>query len=390
MSGKIISNTSRLPELDGLRAMAILLVLFSHHLFTVPIAPVRYVVEMGWVGVDLFFVLSGFLIGGILLDQRTTTNYYRVFYLRRFLRIVPLYGLLVAPGLLILGLGLQSHFAGHSLASQNPYGMWLCALFLQNVGQGFGLNVPAYLGPTWSVAVEEQFYLLLPPLVRNFGVKRLLTILVLAILFAPLLRGILIFTMGDSGDNGENGNAVARICYVLLPCRWDSLLLGVVCAMAYRDAAFQKWIINQLRGLQIFWCVSALGSIVLLFSSQGHLDPKLGFLGYTLIDVWFACTLLLAVMNPPGGLHRFLSRPAFKPVATVSYGLYLLQSPMAAIVESPLHFAHIQYPKIGWTATGVSLLSLILTAVAAAISWKFFESRMIRMGHQHRYQPQGE
>ncbi len=120
MSDKTISGTSRLPELDGLRAMAILLVLFSHHLAPVPVASIRYVVEMGWVGVDLFFVLSGFLIGGILLDKRAAANYYRVFYLRRFLRIVPLYALLVLPGLLVLGFGLQSHFAGHSLANQSP------------------------------------------------------------------------------------------------------------------------------------------------------------------------------------------------------------------------------------------------------------------------------
>lgn len=385
MSGKIISNSSRLPELDGLRAIAILLVLLSHHLYTIPNDSIRHIVEMGWVGVDLFFVLSGFLIGGILLDQRTATNYYRVFYLRRFLRIVPLYGLLVLPGLLILGFGLQSLFAGHSLASQSVAGMWFCALFLQNAGLSFGFGVPGYLGPTWSVAVEEQFYLLLPPLVRKLQVKTLLKILVFAIIFAPILRGILILTFGDSGDAGNNGNPVSRMCYFLLPCRWDSLLLGVICAFAYRDESCQKWIGNQLRALQMFWCVAAMGSIFLLFSSQGHLDPRLGFLGYSLIDVWFASTLLLAVMNPIGGLHRLLSLSVFKPVATVSYGLYLLQSPMAAIVETPLKFARIQYPKVGWAATGVSLLSLILTFVAAAISWKFYESRMIRVGHQHRY-----
>jgi len=373
----MISNNSRLPELDGLRAVAILLVLFSHHLASVPVAGVRYVMEMGWVGVDLFFVLSGFLIGGILLDQHTTTNYYRVFYLRRFLRIVPLYALLVVPGLVILGFGLQSHFAGHSLANQAAAGIWFCPFFLQNVGPILGWDVPAYLGPTWSVAVEEQFYLLLPPVVRSFDVRKLLKVLVSAILFAPLLRGILIFIFGERA---------AAPCYVLLPCRWDSLLLGVVCAIAFRDAKFQQWLAGRTHRIQILWWFLGLGSIVLLFSSEGRLDPRLGFLGYTLIDAWFACTLLLAVMNPQGGLHRLLSLPAFKPVATVSYGLYLLQSPMAAVVKSVVHFAHFQYPEIGWTATGVALLSLSLTAVAATISWKFFESRMIRIGHQHRYE----
>jgi peptidoglycan/LPS O-acetylase OafA/YrhL len=291
--------------------------------------------------------------------------------------------LLVVPALVILDFGLQSHFSGHSMANQSVTGMWLCALFLQNVGAVFEFNSPAYLGPTWSVAVEEQFYLLLPPLVRNFDARKLLKILVLAIILAPLLRGILIFACGDSGGNGD---IVARACYILLPCRWDSLLLGVICAFAYRSVGFEKWIVRQLCGLQIFWCVSGLGSVILLFYSEDRLDPRLGFLGYSLIDVWFACTLLLAVMNPPGGLHRFLSLPAFKPVATVSYGLYLLQSPMAAVFKSLVHLTHLQYPEIGWTAAGVNLLSLSLTGVAAAISWKLFESRMIRIGHQHRYE----
>ena len=378
-----LSNNNRLPELDGLRALAILLVLLSHHLGSVPIASFRYVIEMGWVGVDLFFVLSGFLIGGILLDQRPATNYYRVFYLRRFFRIVPLYALLVIPGLLVLGFGLQSHFAGHSLAHQSPYGMWLCALFLQNFGSIFAFGVPLYLSPTWSVAVEEQFYLLLPPLVRHFEFKKLLKILVAAIIFAPLLRGMLMFYFGHSGGRG---NQMVEACYVLLPCRWDSLLLGVVSAIAVRNEKFRSWIAAGMWRLQSLWYLLALGSFALLFSSQGRLDPKLTFLGYTLIDAWFACTLLLAVMNPRGGLHRFLSWPAFKPVALISYGLYLLQSLIAALVKSVVLRTHIQYPEIGWTATGVALVSLALTVMAAAISWKFYESRMIRMGHQHRYQ----
>ena len=148
---------SRLPELDGLRATAIILVLISHHLAAIPVHWIKAVADAGWVGVDLFFVLSGFLIGGILLDQRAAANYYRVFYARRFFRIVPLYALLVVPGLLVLGLGLQHLFAGNSLGGRAAGGLWFCPFFLQNVGAVLGMSPPNYLGPTWSVAVEEQF-----------------------------------------------------------------------------------------------------------------------------------------------------------------------------------------------------------------------------------------
>jgi peptidoglycan/LPS O-acetylase OafA/YrhL len=164
---KLSAAASRLPELDGLRAIAILLVLFSHQAAFVPLAGIRRFLDMGWIGVDLFFVLSGFLIGGILLEQRDATNYYRIFYLRRFLRIVPLYTLILLPGLVVLGLGLQAYFAGHSLGDRSAAAIWFCPFFLQNIAWALALIPPTYLLPTWSVAVEEQFYLLLPLLIRK-------------------------------------------------------------------------------------------------------------------------------------------------------------------------------------------------------------------------------
>jgi len=367
---------SRLPELDGLRAMAILLVLLSHHLAYLPVASLRWFTEKGWVGVDLFFVLSGFLIGGILLDQRQSPNYYRVFYLRRFLRIAPLYLVLVVPGVLLLSCGLQSHLGGHSLASQSALSLWFCLFFVQNLL--FPFTVPAYLGPTWSVAVEEQFYLLLPPLVRHFDVKKLLKILVAAIILAPVLRGVLLLAWGGQA---------AMSCYILLPCRWDSLLFGVLGAIAYRDARFRSWFAARLVRLQILWWLLLAASLGLLFTSGEHLEPRVAFLGYTLIDACFAGTLLLAVLNPAGTLNRVLSVPFFKPIAAISYGLYLLQSPMLAVVESAFRFGHVHPEKISWTETGIAMVSLTATFVVAGLSWRFFESRMIRLGHQHRYQP---
>ena len=309
MNDNTLSNVAsvRFPELDGLRAIAILLVLLDHQLASVPVAWLRRVMEMGWVGVDLFFVLSGFLIGGILLDHRAATNCYGVFYLRRFFRIVPLYAVILLPGLLVLGFGLQAHFAGHSLADEPSAGIWFHPFFLQNIALALALGVPHYLVPTWSVAVEEQFYLLLPPLVRRVNEKKLLKILALAILVAPVLRGGLILTFGVRARDA---------CYVLLPCRWDALLLGVACACAFRSAEFRARLARQMHWLQLFWCLSAAGAIGWLFHCEGRLDPRMAFLGYSLIDACFAGTLLLAVMHPHGSLHHALSWPAFKPVAT--------------------------------------------------------------------------
>jgi len=368
----------RLPELDGLRAIAILLVLGFHTLAHVPVSWVRTVSAPGWVGVDLFFVLSGFLIGGILLDHRAAANYYSAFYARRFFRIVPLYALLVLPGLLVLALGGQAWFAGHSLGDQPVGALWSCPVFLQNVALALGGKLPNYLIPTWSVAVEEQFYLLLPLLVRWVDGKKLTALLVAAIVMAPALRvGLL----------GAFGERAGDACYVLLPCRWDALLLGVITALAYRSSGFRQWLLGRRPWLHGLWILLGAASLALFWPGGSRLAPPLASFGYTIIDAFFATTLLLAVLGRGGWLQCGLSHPVFKPIATVSYGLYLLHSPMLALVESAFHHAPIYYPFVGWTATGVVLVSVAATAVAAALSWKLFESRFIRIGHHYRFLP---
>lgn len=154
---------NRIPELDGLRGLAILLVVLLHYVkdgvtgtgiwYSLGLAPLR----LAGTGVDLFFVLSGFLIGGILLDVKTTDTYYRTFYLRRFHRILPVYFL----WLLLFACGL-------ALADPRVKGMfnqalpiWSYPLFLQNFAMAVqGTFGAQWLMVTWSLAVEEQFYLL--------------------------------------------------------------------------------------------------------------------------------------------------------------------------------------------------------------------------------------
>jgi peptidoglycan/LPS O-acetylase OafA/YrhL len=327
--------------------------------------------------VDLFFVLSGFLIGGILLEQREAINHYQVFYLRRFYRIVPLYALLVLPGLIALVLGMQSIFGGHSLAHQSTLSLWLCVCFLQNFCSLFHLSLPNYLGPTWSVAVEEQFYLLLPLLARSLHPRKLLKILAILILCAPLLRIVLFYSMGQEGMPN---------CYALLPCRWDSLLLGVIAAIICRDPQYRAWFAGRIGGLSRVCWLLALCSMALLFVTDGPFDPRMACVGYTLIDGFFACSLLLAVINPAGTLHRLLSLQFFSPIARISYGLYLLHIAMLALAESAFRAMHLQFVKVSWTETMAAMLALGFTFLAATLSWKFFESPLIRRGHQHHYE----
>jgi peptidoglycan/LPS O-acetylase OafA/YrhL len=144
---------NRMPELDGLRGVAILLVVFFHyfvqHVQTRPGSLSAYAQKyfsICWLGVDIFFVLSGFLVGGILMDQRQTTNYFRVFYLRRIMRIVPPYLLFLATLVLSLAWWNHSHPAGMRWLMADPFPLWSFMLYVQN----FLMAAAGKFGPNFS------------------------------------------------------------------------------------------------------------------------------------------------------------------------------------------------------------------------------------------------
>lgn len=157
---------NRIRELDGVRGIAILLVLIWHY-FTTQVQPVpdsllakaQLATQLTWSGVDLFFVLSGFLIGGILLDNRASKNYFSTFFVRRACRILPLYVVMLLAYVYLL---VEQPVALKWLW-ENSYSLWFFATFTQNypigIHEQFG---PNWMAVTWSLAVEEQFYVVLP------------------------------------------------------------------------------------------------------------------------------------------------------------------------------------------------------------------------------------
>ncbi len=162
----------RVPELDGLRGLAILLVIICHYVGNANHGAVgkwQYrmlsAFNIGWSGVDLFFVLSGFLIGGILLDQRESLNYFRAFYMRRVFRILPLYyGWTLLFGVLVLAATWLAP-GRFPVAYQDLWQVPVHLLFLQNFWIGMQKWPWIWFVVTWSLAVEEQFYLVAPLLV---------------------------------------------------------------------------------------------------------------------------------------------------------------------------------------------------------------------------------
>lgn len=218
--------TTRLPALDGLRGIAVASVVLFH--FTRPLQfPDRLhsLFAMGWTGVDLFFVLSGFLIGGILVDNKDSVNLWRVFYLRRAFRILPLYYFVLITFLIFGGTQLRNL----TWLMESPLPTWSYATFTQNFVTAATNNLgPNYMVATWSLAVEEQFYLFLPLVIRFVSARMLPWILAALILLAPITRVVLYHWFSKDHLFGA---------YVLMPCRMDSLLLGTSAALIFRSDA---------------------------------------------------------------------------------------------------------------------------------------------------------
>jgi len=246
----------RIPELDGIRGLAILLVLVWHYGANEILvangswqAYALATLRLTWSGVDLFFVLSGFLIGGILYDAKRSGSYYRTFYLRRIHRICPLYFIWLT--LFVVGL----YFVHNGRPLRDLFNLdlpwWSYPLFIQNLfmHKDFGAQ---WLAITWSLAVEEQFYLILPLLVRNLSNRGITMLAAASILGAPVVRGILWLS----------GNVYFGP-YTLLSSRADAFGFGVLVALACRNKRVWEWLASRRQHL--YWAYLALGCWVAFF-----------------------------------------------------------------------------------------------------------------------------
>jgi peptidoglycan/LPS O-acetylase OafA/YrhL len=377
--------SGRIPELDGLRGVAIGIVVIFHYfqlthatrhgsLLSYIQAPTR----LGWTGVDLFFVLSGFLIGGILLDARSSTNYFQVFYKRRFFRIVPIY----AAILLLFPLGISlTRWANHGDYT------WLAAVpmpwfsywtFTQNLWMAhraqFGANS---LAATWSLAVEEQFYLTLPLLVRLLPPRWLLRIILAGIFAAPLLR-VAIYALWP-----QNWMAA----YVLMPCRADALLLGVVAAILLRD---QEWR-ERIRRLNLYWIIAfpvlLLGLAYLTWKAPLIYSPLTLTAGYTWIAFFYVNLLLYSLTKPSSVVSRALRINWLRWLGSIAYGTYLLHQMILGMLFG---WIWSREPAItgGYTLL-TTLAALALTLMIAKLSFSYYENPLIKLGHRSRYRFEG-
>ena len=332
-----------IPSLDGIRAVAVLIVFLSH-------VGIKYV--PGGFGVTVFFFLSGYLITTLLRREHDRSNRIdlRKFYMRRVLRILPPFYLVL---LLAIGaswlVGVYSEFS--SLQLEALVSQFFHYSNYHNVVYGnqyMSLGTEVY----WSLAVEEHFYLLFPLfyiLLRRFklGASKQATVFLGICLLVLLWRCLLVFTMGADYD---------RIFFAT-DTRIDSILFGCAMAVAYNPAMEQD---RQLSERNLKWVFLPLGLVLLLITLAVRLDSFRDTLRYTVQGVALYPIFIAAIRFPDWGLFRVLNWSWVRFVGVLSYSLYLVHFVVIKILNATM-------PELGMLATG-----LIALVISFAISYGIY------------------
>jgi peptidoglycan/LPS O-acetylase OafA/YrhL len=351
----IDGRAEHVREFDGLRGIAILAVLV-HHFWpsSGALAAWSSLPHLGWVGVDLFFVLSGCLITGILLDTRGEPGSLRNFYARRVIRIAPLYYLVVVGAFLVI-----PRLQGSTEFAEQSGSPWWYLLYLGNARESLTGHEPAYiLAVTWSLCIEEQFYLLFPFVVAWLRPTKLATLCWTMVAFAPLFR---IVTMLLWPEN-------ERIQYLATPSRVDVLALGGLIALGVRGHC---WLPNA-RAVRVL-LPAALVACALAFLAGG-LDRTTLFgrtLGYSLVAVAAFSLVLWTAQRRGTATAAWLRWSPLCGLGVLCYGIYLLQRPAQVLAGKAFGWL---FPSVEVVGTAWGLVLFPLAALAAAIaSWYLLE-----------------
>lgn len=348
-----------IPALDGLRAIAILAVMVYHaHPSLLP---------GGFVGVELFFVLSGFLITGLLLkeQQRHDRIHLGYFYARRILRLFPALALLLAAVTVFTFTALPSEFGPRTLTDS-----WFALFYCTNWVRAFELTGPSFLGHTWSLSIEEQFYMFWPfaliLLMRRTShdrsghcLARLLTILAG---LAMLHRVVLLFS-----------GATAVRLYNGLDTRADGLLFGCALAAALSSGLLD---LSRDRVSQFIQRATPLAIAGFTFAActLSWTKPGTYMWGLPFVSLCTGVLICSVLRSPCGRMTRVLTSRSLVWIGQLSYGLYLWHYPVYRIMG---HF--------GATQMQCLTLGTALTFTLATVSWYLLEKPILSL--KSRFQP---
>ena len=371
-----VAREDHVVPLDGLRGLAVLMVMFGH--FWLKQQPVGALqewtytfVQNGWVGVDLFFVLSGFLITGILLEAKGSTHYFRNFYARRILRIFPLYwGFLfvyfvILPRVVSIAPG--SPFA--TVPGIQPW-FWLYASNMLSLVPG--AIIPPGLNHFWSLAVEEQFYLIWPAIVFALSMKTLERTCI-ALVVAALAFRLFLLTTPFHHTGG----------YVLLPARIDTLAIGAWLAIIARDAA-RRDIVER-------WAPRAFVVALVALVIANLPDVRMFGYGVSMQTVGFPLLAVIAASLISIGtgkaeknarIRSFFSSRMLVTAGKYSYAMYVFHLPLVILLEiAGLHMRTLSggRPPGILAALAYSVLLSLATFLVAFASWHLYEKHFLKL-----------
>lgn len=358
-----------IPEYDGVRGIAIIMVIAWHYINNLIVDKVnslsKFVLLLTsrcWSGVDLFFVLSGFLLGGILLRNRESKNYFITFYVRRICRIFPLYYFYLFVYFLLFNTQLAQNIPW---VFDNTLPFWGYACFAQNFLMAKYKSLGSHaIEPTWSLAVEEQFYLLLPFIIYFLRGR------VLLILIGVMSAAALYFRL-----TAPNWYA----SFSLLHCRADALLLGVLVAYFINDKQTSGLLIKQKNALYIlFYCL-----FFLFFMLTFGVIRINYYVNFSFQAFFFALFLLLISIDKNSKMVYFLQNKTLGQIGKYSFGIYIYHYFILGIVHYLVLHQAPQLSNI--TNLLVTLLALAILYMVAVLSYHLFEKKFIAWGQRHVY-----
>lgn len=332
--------------LDGMRGMAIAMVVTFHLSFGLSEAfsstrAARAVSLSGWIGVDLFFVLSGLLVTrGFLAGERTWVAY-RLFLARRALRILPLYYIALSVG---------------SALDRSP-DIWHW-IYLQNYSLPFSDRPEGWSAHFWSLGVEEQFYLVWPlvlVLAARARPRALFRGLFAALVVVAVGRALLVVGLAHRVD----GYLLAKIVYRATPTRLDGLLAGCVVACLHHGSA--RDLLERWRKVRPAFAGTSFGVLAVLAVSigMGNEDRRFVVLGYPCLAVLFGALASFVIDDDRTWLHAALELRPLRYVGTVSYGVYVVHWPLVACAIPHLRRIHATTTS-AWAAVGVAGVTTVL------------------------------
>ena len=350
------SSKKHIPALDSVRGLAVLLIMLFHCF--------NYVVfKFGWIGVDLFFVLSGFLITGILLDSKATANCYKNFIVRRILRIFPLYYFILLFCLVVVPLIWPKLF-GNGFEYYIHHQSWFW-LYMQNwLYSKTGFPDNHTLVHLWSLAVEEQFYIFWPLVVRIFNTKKLFAVCLIIIIFSLIFRFYIGVKMG----------LIHPFQYMATLSRMDALITGAIIAILIRKRP--AWLEKYTVPVFII-------SLIILGASMLYLRAVL-FLRlapvYTFIDILSGCLLIFMLSKRKFLILRPLHHSVFSFLGKYSYGLYVYHYILYNVFEYsvlPKLITVIEKKEIA--LLGIGIVVFFISIPISMLSYNYLEKPFLKL-----------